>query len=420
MNTLEFLVQNLARKSEAQSYKAGVLNASGTEGLSDADGESSFGTLLNALSAKGDGVDMLLRPDGSRSDQKEPVEKRLGLLKDPASTEVPLASEEANVETLAQGIFPLLVQTQQQASTMHGALSSVAYGSGSPPYMAKGENEGAKGIEGAEEILSLKVKVLHQEAHFKPVVTNALSQGSMIGAGAPLSDKQFASLIPLQSEGSGIVAQDNPDTVETLSNAKASSSVAKTSEIDLRSTTGESIFHQLANAIAKEAINSPRQQAQDVTEISQPSANIVLKPSENALRVLSIQLHPVELGVVIVKMRLSGDQLEMELHAHNEETADLLRKDAEKLSGLLRTTGYRADIVTVHTTRTEMLQQETPARQNDSWASQPQSGGSQQGQAGQQGSARQSSTDMDELKHRVRGHVESERSAESHSGGIYL
>lgn len=416
MNTFEFLVQNLARKSEAQPHKAGLLNAGGAEGSSDADGGPSFVTLLSALSAKGEGADTLLRPDGSRSDQKEPVEKRLGLLKDPASAEVSLTpGTGASVETLAQGIFPLLVQTQQQTLTGHGALSS---GSNSQSHAAKGENDNAKGIQDAEGILSLKVKVLHQETHFRPVLTNALPQGS--DAGEPGSGRPFASLITPPSEGSSNVAQDKSDTVEALSSVKASSPVAKASGIDLGSPTGESIFHQLANAIAKEVASSPSQEAQDVTAVSQPSASIVLKPSENVLRVLSIQLHPVELGIVTVKMRLSGDQLEMELHAHNEETADLLRKDAEKLSGLLRTTGYRADIVTVHTMRTEMLQQENSARQNDSWASQPQSGGSQQGQAGQQGSARQSSADMDELKHRVRGHAESERSAESHSGGIYL
>jgi flagellar hook-length control protein FliK len=55
----------------------------------------------------------------------------------------------------------------------------------------------------------------------------------------------------------------------------------------------------------------------------------------------------VELGLVTIKMRLSGDSLEMELQVEKQETADLLRNDAEKLSSLLRTSGYRPDVINI-------------------------------------------------------------------------
>jgi flagellar hook-length control protein FliK len=65
---------------------------------------------------------------------------------------------------------------------------------------------------------------------------------------------------------------------------------------------------------------------------------------------LNLQLNPVELGLVMIKMRLSGDSLEMELQVEKEETAELLRNDAEKLSGLLKNSGYRPDMITIQST----------------------------------------------------------------------
>lgn len=428
MTTLEFLAQNLTRKTEAQPHKAGMIHAGATEGDAGEGAGASFGTLLNALSAKEGGPDILLRansaaPGGKdpRADQRASTEKHPNLITDPG---LPLADAsssgpEGYAEALVQGIIPLLVQSQQ-ASTVYATPSAATYGSGPEGNIGKGQGSSAREGQGIEGISSLKVSVLHQEAHFKPVLGNNLPQNPHQRADETSPGNHFASLVAGSGDEADGASRTHPDAEQAVSNTRVSSSAVKSSGIDLGTSTGETLFQQLTSAIAKEAINSSAQQEQDVVGVSPTSTNIVLKPSENALRVLNVQLHPVELGVVTVKMRLSGDQIEMELHAHNEETADLLRKDAEKLSGLLRTSGYRADIVTVHTMRTEMLQQENAARGNDSWASQPQSGGSQQGQAGQHGSARQSSVDMDELKHRVRGNGESERAAEGHSGGIYL
>ena len=110
-------------------------------------------------------------------------------------------------------------------------------------------------------------------------------------------------------------------------------------------------LHQMARAILDDV--------SEVSGLQQPSFQgdgvhrvAVARASGGVLRVLSLQLNPVELGLVTIKMRLSGDSLEMELQAEKQETAELLRNDAERLSSLLRTSGYKPDVINIQTAET--------------------------------------------------------------------
>lgn len=71
-------------------------------------------------------------------------------------------------------------------------------------------------------------------------------------------------------------------------------------------------------------------------------------PTETGpLKILTLQLHPADLGTVLVRMRLQDGRLEMSLRTSREETAERLRKEGDLLSGLLREAGYEADTVTI-------------------------------------------------------------------------
>lgn len=83
---------------------------------------------------------------------------------------------------------------------------------------------------------------------------------------------------------------------------------------------------------------------------------------DGPLRILTIQLRPDDLGTVLVRMRLRGDQLEMSLHASREETAALLRSDTGALDGLLRSAGYQPDIITIGAGRVDAPASGEPAR----------------------------------------------------------
>ncbi len=100
---------------------------------------------------------------------------------------------------------------------------------------------------------------------------------------------------------------------------------------------------QIADAVANGLTDPETQNA--TRAIFDPAA---AKPASTApLRVLHIQLQPVELGTVNVSLSLKADVLELHLEAMRADTADLLRRDREVLSDLLRQSGYDIDAVSV-------------------------------------------------------------------------
>lgn len=101
------------------------------------------------------------------------------------------------------------------------------------------------------------------------------------------------------------------------------------------------------------ALGEPvRQVAEAVAaELARPAAPATTAAAtpgtEGPLRLLTIQLRPMDLGTVLVRMRLRDGQLEMSLHASREETAALLRQDGALLTDLLRSSGYQPDTITI-------------------------------------------------------------------------
>ncbi|MGO4567359.1 flagellar hook-length control protein FliK [Rhizobium sp. 2YAF20] len=62
---------------------------------------------------------------------------------------------------------------------------------------------------------------------------------------------------------------------------------------------------------------------------------------------LKIQMNPVDLGVVTATMRLSGDQLSVDLKVHSAEAYRQLSTDQSKMVDALRAQGYAVDRITV-------------------------------------------------------------------------
>jgi chemotaxis protein MotD len=65
------------------------------------------------------------------------------------------------------------------------------------------------------------------------------------------------------------------------------------------------------------------------------------------LRILTLQLHPADLGTVLVRMRLQDGRLEMNLRTGREETAERLRREGGALSALLQEAGYAPQSLTI-------------------------------------------------------------------------
>jgi flagellar hook-length control protein FliK len=171
-------------------------------------------------------------------------------------------------------------------------------------------------------------------------------------------------------------------------------------------------LHQMARAILDDvsevsALQQPSFQGDGVHRVA------LARASGGVLRVLSLQLNPVELGLVTVKMRLSGDSLEMELQVEKQETAELLRNDAEKLSSLLRSSGYRPDVITIQIAESTNYDRDSFQRPHS--GAQDQS--FQSNADGQNHSSRHHGRDETELRNEPK---QNRTAGSSGSGGVYL
>ncbi|HEV7257030.1 MAG TPA: flagellar hook-length control protein FliK [Bosea sp. (in: a-proteobacteria)] len=66
-------------------------------------------------------------------------------------------------------------------------------------------------------------------------------------------------------------------------------------------------------------------------------------------KILHLQLAPVELGSIVVKMRISQGGMEIRLEASRTETAQMLANDREALREIVKASGYALDQVSVET-----------------------------------------------------------------------
>ncbi|MEH3147646.1 MAG: flagellar hook-length control protein FliK [Methylobacterium frigidaeris] len=149
------------------------------------------------------------------------------------------------------------------------------------------------------------------------------------------------------------------------------------------------------------------------------------------LRILTLRLTPDDLGTVTVRMRLKEGRLELALHPSRAETADLLRKDATLLSGLLREAGYEPDAITVQAAGGTPAQAGIPAQPAaqetrgapGSLFQQPEGGGQRGGAAPDQETRRQPGSRPEGEPHSARNKPDETAPATGTSGspgGVYL
>ena len=65
------------------------------------------------------------------------------------------------------------------------------------------------------------------------------------------------------------------------------------------------------------------------------------------VKVLTIQLHPADLGTVTVRMTLKADAMDVQVETGRRATARLIDADRDALAGLLRSAGYQVETLTV-------------------------------------------------------------------------
>ncbi|WP_160310389.1 flagellar hook-length control protein FliK [Microvirga vignae] len=259
------------------------------------------------------------------------------------------------------------------------------------------------------------VAVQHQETHFKPVIETSVTEADLEGQGQMERAPEFASFgrpvdgpskaarpkqqdltrYPLPQEAVTPVAEEqveeqNPGKDQSLNATVEDLEARKSAPSNAAQTEGASLppatLQRLANSVRAEVRSMVNEAAEHAAPTDRTFQMLSIKASDSALRILNLQLHPADLGVVTIKMRLAGDSLEMELHTEKEETAQLLRNDSEKLSALLRGSGYRPDAITIQVNGVADQDRVSTQRQQPDMQFQGQS--FQQGGASQEGHSR--------------------------------
>jgi hypothetical protein len=124
---------------------------------------------------------------------------------------------------------------------------------------------------------------------------------------------------PPASRGTGPVSQEMPPPIQPPS----------------------SPVQQIADRIAADI--APTSEHRRADPVAALPANSTVQP----LKVLTVQLHPAELGVVTIRIALKNDALELQIETDRRDTARLVHADRETLSSLLRSAGYSVETMTV-------------------------------------------------------------------------
>ncbi|MGO4707477.1 flagellar hook-length control protein FliK [Microvirga sp. 2MCAF38] len=434
MNKLDSFIQNATRKIDLIALKP-QMNGDG-EAAKGLFGTTAFGSLLQDLSAKveanpargqhsrsnadgfsseGEGVETPPRTDGV-SDFSAITLPDTVASADPLLLEQAIASAVQTKTPSADRPQPRMLVSAKDAPLAKSTLSLPVTDDALPGSINNGER-----AEPPEQRPQLKVAVTHQETHFKPVPANssfsfsrAMSAEEQVpGISQSLAGKQAPQ--PVADFQASLSARDANPAVQATRDQPVVASERGTPD----PAASGAVLQRIAGAVVSEAKDVADDLRAEMRRTDSTPSVPLSRTSEGVVRMLNIQLHPAELGVVTVKMRLAGDRIEMELHVQADETAQLLRKDSEKLSALLRTSGYRPDVLTVHILGTD------GALQDSAFGPRPQSQtqqqfGSHQSAAGSEDRSHERSAPRDNTDDRRKDRNDESAIAHRDISGLYL
>ena len=103
------------------------------------------------------------------------------------------------------------------------------------------------------------------------------------------------------------------------------------------------------------------------------------RAADKPVKILTLQLDPPDLGAVTVKMRLTGNAVEIHLSADRIETTQMLQKERGTLTDVMQSAGYAFDIASIDHSRASDANPGTGQQQAQPDQRQPQQphGGSQ-------------------------------------------
>lgn len=104
-------------------------------------------------------------------------------------------------------------------------------------------------------------------------------------------------------------------------------------------------LQQVAEPIRQAATELGLARSDAVPDLGSDKPTVIAEPT----KILHLQLTPVELGSITVKMRISQGGMEIRLEASRAETAQMFASDREALREIVKASGYALDQVSVET-----------------------------------------------------------------------
>jgi flagellar hook-length control protein FliK len=136
---------------------------------------------------------------------------------------------------------------------------------------------------------------------------------------------------------------EREDTARTLAALKDAKVSVVHQETHFAPALPQSPAFQIANRIIHDV------ETADPAFMAQPAA-LPKDASAGPLKVLELQLDPPELGALMIRLSLKDNALHMQIEASHHETARLIERDREALTGMLRSAGYGIDGLSVQIT----------------------------------------------------------------------
>lgn len=250
---------------------------------------------------------------------------------------------EAAVPDLLAGLFEVPVQpdTEEGPAQSGGAASLMA---------ALAQPDGAAAGQMPVSAAQAQPPVAPQRAAAELAgpwtqAQQAMPSGPVMPTSEDLAGLDDAGLI------SRLIRPDGPANGEPVDDAGALRVAAGMGKVNV--TREETHFapslrlspaQQIGTAITS-ALTTPPQP--DTARSDAAAAVFRVRPDAPAVKMLEIQLQPMELGTVKVTMKLSGDTVQVVMTASNPDTAELLKQDRQLLDQMMRATGHKADSITI-------------------------------------------------------------------------
>lgn len=248
---------------------------------------------------------------------------------------------------------------------------------------------------GAQEKRPMDLAVVGVATHFAPVVDPQSEVSRSVAGERLVVPEQIKEVLSTGAKGDGVLVGNSAAVLPTNAHGSGAggSSEGRSDnsrdlpKADLELTADVSTeFASVGETADDMDINGQHQQTPAIKQIANEVARAVeirqpapvtffdSKPALGKLKVLHIQLQPETLGTVTVKMELRGSALELHVDAARAETAELIQRDREVLSSILKAAGYNADDAQIKVTHADPSISATLSANTDSSLSSSQSG----------------------------------------------